>query len=183
MVPAIEINGIPHLVGPTGTSPIDAPDVEILNHWLGITNSDMPGAGSGGNVSCAVRDDMTLGLSDSASDGDRTLCSVGEAEDLTFYNFDAELTAFRDEDPTAAGAFNMFRDLTFAPDVPFILVHRIGAEQTTGQSTPFVEDEGQDIDLYYVWTDNQVPGHGDEENMTVSQGLVPKNVVNISYTL
>lgn len=177
VVPAIEINGVPHLVGAT-LAPLDAPTVAILNMWAVIKSPGDIGAGAGGNVSCAVKDDRGLGLTDSSTDGDRTVCSVGQSEELTFYNFDAELTGFTDlEIADSTSAFNLFRDLTFAPDVPYVIVHRIGK----GPDELFAI--GDEIDLYYAHTDHQVPTYADGANLTVTQSFSPKNLVNIAHVL
>lgn len=176
-VPAIEINGVPYLVGESTVAPLDAPTLDILNYWQGIYRPSQLVGSVGGNISCATMDDLSVGLSDSDTDSDRTICSVGQSEEFTFYNFDAEANGFRDEDVNGDGVFNLFRDIFRAPDLPYVFVHRIGGKQTD----PFALN--QEIDLYYGWTDNPVPGFGDGANMTIGQTAVAKNLVNISYKI
>jgi hypothetical protein len=161
LTPAVEVNGVPHLIGDT-LVPYNAPTIAVLNTC---------------NISCAVRDDMNLGLTDSDTDSDRTICSTGQTEEPTFYNFDAELTGFVDEDLTGDGVYNLFRDLTRAPDIPYIIVHRIGKAPDAAFAI------GDEVDLYYAWTDNPVMGYGDGNNQTITQNFVPKNLVNVGYEL
>ncbi len=176
LVPAVEVNGLPHLIGDT-LVPIDAPTSAVLNIWQAVQKPSDAGSGAGGNVSCALKDDLNLALTDSDTDSDRTICSVGQSEEFTFYNFDAELTGFVDEDIVGDGVYNLFRDLTRAPDVPYIIVHRIGFSAATAFAA------GHEIDAYYAWTDNPVPNYSDGANQTITQTFVPKNLVNISYEL
>jgi hypothetical protein len=176
LTPAVEVNGVPHLIGDT-LVPYNAPTIAVLNTWQAITKPSDTGAGGGGNISCAVRDDMNLGLTDSDTDSDRTICSTGQTEEPTFYNFDAELTGFVDEDLTGDGVYNLFRDLTRAPDIPYIIVHRIGKAPDAAFAI------GDEVDLYYAWTDNPVMGYGDGNNQTITQNFVPKNLVNVGYEL
>jgi hypothetical protein len=176
LVPAVEVNGVPHLIGDT-LVPIEAPTSAVLNEWIVVTVPSHANAGAGGNVSCAIRDDMNLGLTDSDTDSDRTICSVGQSEDPTFYNFDAELTGFVDADVDGDGVYNLFRDLTRAPDIPYVISHRIGYGQTVAAAS------GQEWDFYYAWTDNPVIGYGDGNNQTTTQNFVPKNIVNVGYEL
>lgn len=177
LTPAIEVLGIPNFVTATGLVPFNLPTSALLNIWQGVFNNGSTGSGAGGNISCAVKDDMKLDLADSKTDGDRTLCSVGDSQILTSYAFDAEINIFRDEDQAANGVFNMTEDLVLAPDVPYLIVHRIGKPSTT----PFAA--GQEVDVYYVWTDVSIPGYSDGGNQTVNQKFIPKNVVRIAYVL
>lgn len=176
-VPAIEINGVPYLVGATSVVPLSAPTTAILNYWQAIYKPSQLTGAVGGNISCAIMDDLNVGLSDSDTDGDRTICSVGQSEAFTFFNFDFEANGFRDDDPVGDGVFNLFRDIFRAPDVPFVFVHRVGGKQTD----PFAIN--QEVDLYYGWTDNPIPSYGDGANMTIGQTAVAKNLVNVSYKL
>jgi hypothetical protein len=178
LVPAIETAGIPYLVGGAGTAPISLPTTAILNYWQAVTSNGSANFGAGGNVSCALKDDMKLSLTDSSTDKDRTICSVGLAEALTFFNFVADITVFRDQSLNdTTSLFNMTSDLVRAPDIPYVIVHRIGKPSTA------VFAVGDEIDLYYAWTDNPVPVHADGGNQQVKQTFIPKNIVNISYVL
>lgn len=177
LIPAIEVNGVPHLVGDT-LVPLNLPTSAVINEWLTVTSNGSTGSGAGGNISCALRDDLTLGLTDSDSDSDRTICSVGQSEELTFYNFDAEFNIFRNENPTdATSQFVMASDLVRAPDIPYIIAHRIGYESDE------LAAEDQEWDFYYAWTDNPVDAYSDGGNLIRTQTMVPKNLVNIAHIL
>lgn len=178
LLPAYEVLGVPHAILPTGLVPISALTAAAINHYAVVVASNHANAGGGGNVSCALlADNFTLGLTDSTEDDEKTLCDAGNSVDLTDFNFDEDLTGFRDESVTANGVFNLFRDLVFAPDVPYITVHRVGFASTV----PFAV--GQEIDAYYALTDNPVPVYGDGEKQKVQQTFVPKNTVEISYEI
>jgi hypothetical protein len=173
-IPATEIGGIPQLIGDT-LVPINAPTVAVINKWL--NNVSTSALANGGNISTAVKDDAKLEQIASDTDKDRTVTSVGQSETPTFYHFDAQLHGFRDASLTATGVFNLFRDLTFAPDVPYIIAHRIGYVHNA------VAAVGQDWSFYYGWTDNPIPGYADGGNQTVDQTIVAKNLINVRYTL
>lgn len=178
LTPAVETGGVPFIAHGGGLVNIATPTVAALNYWQAVTSPGSTNAGAGGNISCALKDDLKLSLTDSSTDKDRTICSVGQAEALTFYNFQADLTVFRDLNKAdATSVFNMARDLVRAPDIPYIVVHRIGKPS----SAPFAI--GDEVDLYYAWTDNPVPVYADGGNQQVKATLIPKNIVNISYTL
>jgi hypothetical protein len=177
LVPATEVNGVPQLLGATMV-PYTAPTSAILNKYIPITSNGVAGSGSGGNVSCALSDDLNLGLSDSDTSDERTICSTGQSQALTFYNFDAEFRIFRDIDTTDnTSEFNLAVDLTRAADIPYIIAHRIGYPQTA------LAAPGQEWDFYYAWTNNPVPDYADGENQAIAQTFISKSIVNVGYTL
>lgn len=179
LIPAIEINGVPWMITPTGLVDYENPTSAALNVYIPIVKPSQTLASQGGNISCAVLDDLNLGLSDSDTDDSKTVCSKGNSADLTFYNFDAELNAKRDADILADSLLNLFRDLTRAPDVPYFIGHRVrGGINSTVLAAP-----GQEWDFYYVHSDVQVPGYGDNSPIQAQSAFVPKNVVNVRHTL
>lgn len=171
-----EVNGI----HPGGVVPLNETTgltTAILDYWIAVNTANHANANGGGNVSCAIKDDMTLGLTDSNADTDRTLCDEGQVEQLTSKNFDSKAIGFRDEDLSANGAYNLFHKLTFGPDVPYIQAHRIGAKQTALSSI------GEVWDYYYVNTDVQIPQYADNANITTDVTFIPKNKVAFAATL
>lgn len=174
LIPALEIAGIPQLIGDT-LVPINAPTSAVINKWL--NNVSTSALANGGNISCAVKDDAKLEQTASDTDKDRTICSVGQAENPTFYHFDAQLNGLRDLDLAATGLFNLFRDLVSAPDIPYVIAHRIGYKSDVAAAA------GQDWSFYYAWTDNPIPGYADGGNQSIGQTFVAKNLVNIRATL
>ena len=160
-----------------GTAPISAMTKAALDYWIPVNTANHANANGGGNISCAVRDDMTLGLTDSNADTDRTLCDEGQTEQLTTKQFDAAMTGFRDKVLAADGAYNLFNKLTFAPDVPYIVAHRIGVKNNALASV------NEMWDFYFVNTDVQVQNYANNANITVTQTFIPKQVVNFAYEL
>lgn len=178
LIPATEINGVPWLYGSTLKAPMSAPTTAILNYWIAVQNNSSANFGAGGNITGALKDDMKLGLADSSTDKDRTINSLGNAEALTFFNFNSDMTIFRNSDPLdLTSTFNLAEDLIRAPDLPYVIAHRVGKQFQT------VSVVGDEWDFYYAWTDNPIPGYTDGGNQQVKQAFIPKNLVNISYIL
>lgn len=180
LVPTYVLNGIPQLIGATGTSAsIAAPTKAVLDSWIPKTTPQSP-AIPGGNISGAIRDDLQLGLTSSERSTSRSITSVGKGEALTFYNFQANFNFFREGDLTAAGltsTFALAKNLTRAQGVGYIICHRIGAAQTD------LVTLGEDWSFYYGLTGQPVPGYGDGEEQTIGSNFVPKNIVNVAYAI
>ncbi len=180
LIPAFEIGGVPQMAYPTTASavPITAPTAALLNYYIDALSPDDTGAHWGGNVTCAVIDDWNLALTDSATDDTRTLCSVGQSQDLTFYNYDAVMNFLRDVDgKDATSEFNLPINLTRAPDVAYVIAHRVGYSRTANAAV------GQEWHLYYVWTDHSIPAAADGSNQAVGQTFIPKGIINFKYEL
>lgn len=179
LLPCIDVNGVPHIITSTGLVSAATVTAAALNQYISITNGSGTQAAAGGNISCAVLDDMTLGLDGSDTDDTKTICSKGQTETPTLYNFTADLNVLRDEDLTAVGLFNLARDLTRAADVPYIIAHRVKGGFDSSENAAI----GQEWDFYRVDTDNPVPTQGDGEFQTLSLGFIPRGWVNVGYEL
>lgn len=180
LIPAFEISGVPQMAYPTSPSPvpIDVPTVALLNYYIDALTPGDAGAHWGGNVTCAVLDDMKLELKDSATKNTRTLCSVGQAVELTYYNYDAVMNFLRDIDPLdATSEFNLPLNLTSAPDIAYVIAHRVGYSRTADAAT------GQEWNFYYVFTDHNVPAFGDDDYQAIGQTFVPKGIIHYQYIL
>jgi len=180
LIPAYEINGIPQAAFPTAgaTQPITAITSALLTYYIAATTPAGTGAKWGGNVTCAVVDDWKLALKDSSTKAIKTLCSVGQAEELTYYNYDAQFNFLRDISPSdTASEFNLPITLTSAPDVAYIIAHRIGKSRTA------VAAVGEEWNFYYVWTDHAVPSFADGDYQQVGETFVPKGIINFKYIL
>jgi hypothetical protein len=126
------------------------------------------------NISCAIEDSYSLNMTDSDSDDSISICDIGDVQTPTFYNYEATLDGFRDEDLDADGVYNLFFDLFKSPDVPYILVKRIGTPQTD----PWV---ASDIaSLYEVITDNPVDLLGDNEMIRLGARFKTTGNVNVN---
>jgi hypothetical protein len=178
-IPAVEINGVPWMVTPSGLVDYEDPSAADLNVWLAITKPSDMYASQGGNISCAVLDDLNLGLTDSDTNDDKTICSKGNSGTLTFYNFDAELNFKRDKDIAADSLWNLARDLTRAPDVAYFLAHRVRGQFNSTD----VAAAGQEWDFYYVHTNVQIPDYSDDDPIKIGSAFIPKNIVNVGHVL
>lgn len=179
LIPAIEINGIPWIVTPTGLVNYETPTTAALNVYQSIVLPSQTYASQGGNISCAVLDDMNLGVTDSETDDQKNLCSKGNSAALTLYNYTAELNFKRDKDLTADSLWNLARDLTRAADIPYFIAHRVRGEKDSSEPLAV----GDEIDLYYVHTDFPVPGYSDDDPIQSQSAFIPKGIVNVGYKL
>ncbi|MBT2484858.1 MULTISPECIES: hypothetical protein [unclassified Microbacterium] len=179
LIPAHEVLGIPNAITPTGLVAYDALTTAVLNRYAPITSTGHANAGAGGNVSCAiVSDGFTLSFTDSQEDDEKTLCEPANSVDLTDFGFDNDMTGFRDANPAAADSvFALWKALTFAPDVPYIIVHRVGYASTV----PFAV--GQEIDVYYSHTDLPVNVHADGQKQKIQQVFISKSTAKPNYVL
>lgn len=179
LIPAHEVLGVPNAITPTGLVPYDALTAAVLNRWAVVTSTGHANAGAGGNVSCAiVSDGFTLGFTDSAEDDEKTLCDPANSVDLTDLNFDADMTGFRDENPNATDSvFVLWKNLTFTPDVPYLIVHRVGFKSDVAFAI------GQEIDVYYAHTDLPVNVHEDGAKQKIQQVFVPKSTAKPNYVI
>lgn len=178
-IPAHEVLGVPNAILPDGLVPFDALTTDVLNFYAPASTLAHSNSASGGNISCAiVSDAFTLQLTDSEEDDEKTLCDPGNSVDLTDFNFDADMTGFRDRTPgNTDSVFELWRHLTFAPDVPYLLVHRVGFSS----DVPFAV--GHEIDVYYAHTDLPVDVHADGAKQKIQMVFVPKSEAAISYTV
>lgn len=172
-IPAAEIDGIINVLSPVaGATPLTNITAAVLNEYANVTQLGAAGAGSnGGNITCVIMDDMTLGLEGAETDDSRTLCTVGNAATIKRLNFTAAITYPRDVSLTALNDFNLARALFRAPDVAYVLAHRMGYPSTTAFAN------GQKVSYYYVWTDYPVPNLDDDDYITETQNFVPKGTL------
>lgn len=129
------------------------------------------------NISCAIEDSYTLNMTDSDADDSISICDVGDVQTPTFYNYEASLDGFRDEDLTYDGVYNLFFDLFKNKDVPYFLIKRIGKPQ----DEPFVV--GDIVSLYEVVTDNPVDLVGDGEMIRLGARFKATGNLNINYSV
>ena len=154
---------------------ITAYDPEAFANLAAPTVAELNAAAFRYNISCAITDDYTLNMSDSDTDDSRSICDVGQVETPTFFNYEASLDAFRDLDTNAAGLFNLFRDLFRAPDVPYILVKRIGKANTELFAV------GDVVSLFSVNTDYPVDTIEDNSPLLFGARFKPTGGINVNY--
>ena len=178
-LPAHDVLGVPHAILPTGLVRYDALTTDDINHYAVVTNTAHANAGAGGNVSCAIlADGFTLGFTDSEEDDEKSLCDPGNSVELTDLGFDADITGFRDKDKNATDSvFVLWKNLTFAPDVPYLLVHR----SDKPSDAAFVI--GDEVDVFYAWTDLPVNVHADGAKQKIQSAFVTKSTAVDAYVL
>lgn len=179
LAPVVEVNGEPNIITSTGLVPCSAATVAALNEYQSIVTATPTQAGAGGNISCAILNDMKLGLAGSDTDKSKTLCSKGDTQTPTLYKFDAEFNVLRDASTSANGLFNLAHNLLRAPDAAYAIIHRVKG----GKDSTETFAVGDEVDIYYVWTDNPVPGYGDAKYQDEGVKFVPRGWVNIGYVL
>jgi len=109
------------------------------------------------NISPAVTDDYTLNMTESDSDDSLAIVDNASVQTPTYFNYEASLDGFRDENPAAASVYNKFRDLFKAPDVKYYLIKRVGYAHNAAFAA------GQLVSIYGVKTDFPVELVGDGE--------------------
>ena len=172
LMPAIEVLGVPYVFGATALVAYTALADADYNKYIAITTNASTGWGAGGNVTCAIKDDFTLGSTDPEVDDTKTVCSTGSSGAIKRYNFEAEFNIFRDATiGSTTSTFEMASDLVRAADIPYIIAHRIGYSSTTVSA-------GHKWNLYYVYTDNPVDTVGDDEWQMRTQTFIPKNIIS-----
>lgn len=128
------------------------------------------------NISGAILDDSNnINQTGSDTDSTMTIVDVASVETPTFWNYEVTFDGLRDRDIDAAGVYNLLRELTIAPDRPFIVITRVG---------PHNEDPaaiGDVISLFAVDTDLS-------SDITEDGGLIqhtarfkPSGSVNINF--
>ena len=178
LIPAFEIDGVPQLAYSASPDPVPIDNTAtamaaLLNHYIGIVNPDDTGSHWGGNVTCAIVDDWNVAMKDSSTKDVRTLCSVGQSQELTYYNYDAVMNFLRDLDPQdGTSEFNLAANLVDAPDVPYVIAHRVGYSRDTALTGT------QTWHFYYVWTDWAILAFGDDDYQALGETFVSKGVVN-----
>jgi hypothetical protein len=109
------------------------------------------------NISPAITDDYTLNMTESDSDDSLAIVDNASVQTPTYFNYEASMDGFRDEDGSAVSVYNKFRDLFAAPDVKYYLIKRVGYAHTAAFAT------GQTVSIFGVKTDFPVELLGDGE--------------------
>lgn len=178
-VPTYEkANGDIVIVSPTGTTCLfSAPTVAVLDAWRQVVTTSATGAAHGGNVSCAILDEVTLGLGESETDTELTICSVGNEADPTFANVEAQVTGLRDKNKADTGIFNLFTQLNVAADIRYGWVDRIGYKSNAAFAI------GQDVSIYEAVSDVPLDIREDRGNLKTQQNPSPTGNFIHLYTI
>lgn len=166
------------IISPTGTTtPFFTPSAAVLDAWRQVATTSATGAAHGGNVSCAILDDVTLGTDESELDTELTICSIGNEADPTFANISAQLTGLRDKNKADTGVFNLFTQLNNAVDARYGWVDRIGFRSNAAFAN------GQLISIYDALNDVPLDIKEDRGNLKLQQNPVPTGNFLQNYTL
>ena len=130
---------------------------DAFANYAAPTLTEITAAAKVFNISPAVTDDYTLNMTDSESDDSLAIVDNASVQTPTYYNYEASLDGFRDENPSATSVYNKFRDLFDTPDVKYYLIKRVGYAHDAAFAA------GQLVSIYGVKTDFPVELLGDGE--------------------
>jgi hypothetical protein len=154
---------------------------DAFANYAAPTLTEITAAAKVFNISPAVTDDYTLNMTDSESDDSLAIVDNASVQTPTYYNYEASLDGFRDENPSATSVYNKFRDLFDTADVKYYLIKRVGYAHDTAFAA------GQLVSVYGVKTDFPVELLGDGEMIRdgarfLTTGEVAVNVAVASGT-
>jgi hypothetical protein len=129
------------------------------------------------NISPAVTDDYTLNMTDSSTDTSLAIVDNASVETPTYFNYEASLDGFRDENATATSVYNKFRDLFAEPDVKYYLIKRIGYAHDAAFAA------GQEVSVYGVKTDFPVDLVGDGEMLRIGARFLTTGEVAVNVAV
>jgi len=125
--------------------------------WSAPTLTEITNATKVFNISPAVTDDYTLNQTESDSDDSLAIVDNADVQTPTYFNYEASLDFFRDENLTADSVYNKARDLFSTADVKYYLIKRVGFAHDAAFAA------GQEISVFGVRTDFPVDITGDGE--------------------
>jgi len=129
------------------------------------------------NISPAITDDYTLNMTDSDSDTSLAIIDNASVETPTYFNYEASLDGFRDENQSAVSVYNKFRDLFKNPDVKYYLIKRVGYAHNAAFAA------GQEVSVYGVKTDFPVELLGDGEMIRDGARFLTTGEVAVNVTV
>jgi hypothetical protein len=145
--------------------------------WTAPTLTEITAATKVFNISPAVTDDYTLNMTDSATDTSLAVVDNASVSTPTYYNYEASLDGFRDENPSATSVYNKFRDLFATADVKYYLIKRIGKTHDAAF------EAGDEISIYGVKTDFPVDIVGDGEMLRIGARFLTTGQVKVNVAV
>ena len=133
------------------------------------------------NISCAIVSGYTLNPTDSDTDDTTSICNGSNSAEPTFYNYEANLTFFREETGTNAdntSAYSRAYEFFKHVDADGYLVRRVGKKFDAPAAA------GDEVDVFYVQSDypqDVVSDSGGPIQMTVP--FLPQGFMDINATL
>jgi hypothetical protein len=146
-------------------------------NWAAPTLTEITDATKVFNISPAVTDDYTLNMTDSESDSSLAIVDNADVQTPTYYNYEASLDGFRDENLTATSVYNKFRDLFSTVDVKYYLIKRIGKAHDAAFAA------GDEISVYGVKTDYPVDLVGDGEMVRLGARFLTTGEVAVNVAV
>lgn len=145
--------------------------------WKAPTLAEITSATKVFNISQAVTDDYTLNQTESQSDNSLSIVDNADVTTPTYYNYEASLDGFRDENLSATSVYNKFRDLFKAPDVKYYLIKRVGVTHDAAFAA------GQEISIFGVKTDFPVELTGDGEMIRMGARFLTTGEVAVNVAI
>lgn len=125
---------------------------DAFANWAAPTLTEITNATKVFNISQAVTDAYTLNMTDSDVDNSLAIVDNASVSTPTMYNYEASLDGFRDADPAADSAYNLFYEKFAAAPVgtKYFLIKRIGKAHNAAFAA------GDLVSIYGVTTDYAV---------------------------
>lgn len=145
--------------------------------WSAPTLEELTDATKVFNISPAVTDDYTLNQTESDSDDSLAIVDNADVQTPTYFNYEASLDCFRDENLAADSVYNKAYDLFKTADVEYFLIKRIGYAHDEAFA------EGQEISVYGVRTDFPIDIVGDGEMIRLGARFLVTGKITINYAV
>ena len=130
------------------------------------------------NITCALDEDGTdISLGDPDTDDSLSFCDAAGSTTATFKNPSVVLVAYRDEDRSATGVYDLALQHLGFPDVPLIAILRVGARSDVAYAV------GQKIKMVGIKTDLPVSVEESGENARISNTGLNDGFVNWNYLI
>jgi hypothetical protein len=116
-------------------------------------------------------------MTDSAADTSLAVVDNASVSTPTYYNYEASLDGFRDENLTATSSYNKFRDLFATADVKYYLIKRVGKAHSAAFAA------GDEVSIYGVKTDFPVDLVGDGEMLRIGARFLTTGEVKVNIAV
>ena len=157
---------------------IDVAYAEGFANPAAPTAAELNNATSVKNITCALDEDGTdISLGDPDTDDSLSFCDAAGSTTATFKNPSAVLVAYRDEDRSATGVYDLALQHLAFPDVPLIVILRVGHRSDVAYATT------QKIKMVGIKTDLPVSVEESGENARLSNTGLNDGFVNWNYLI
>ena len=150
---------------------------DAFSDWSAPTLTEITDATKVFNISPAVTDDYTLNQTESDSDDSLAIVDNADVSTPTYFNYEASLDCFRDENLAADSVYNKAYDLFKTADVEYFLIKRVGKAHDADFA------EGDEISIYGVRTDFPIDLVGDGEMVRMGARFLVTGKVAINIAV